>query len=221
MLRLTIFLIMLLLANTASTPNTLIVSTDCLDLSYIYTINKNLAEIEGINLFKKKTIKKDESYSEERKEEIEKSPKFLKKRAEKGLIKKSKTIRVVRELGVSRISIAFNQDSGIDMDIHEDLKMALIECPNKDATITSGRRHSGYRRSLHRSGKAIDIHQDSDYIDWLISKDGISWLNQYNLEFFIEDCSKKGIKKLKEEHRKYFRWVPWCTGLHTHLNLKR
>jgi len=215
MLRLTIFLTMLLLTNTASTPNTLPVSQDCLDLSYIYSINKNLADSEEKCLLTNFKTIKEHDLSEAI--AIKKEPK-----PKESLLKKvEKTVRAERTLDGSKFSLGFSQDSGINMDIHEDLKMALIGCPNKDATITSGRRNSGYRRSLHRCGKAVDIHYDTDFIDWLLSKDGSSWLESHNLEFFIEDRKASSKNKLPERFKHKFRWIPWATQLHIHMNLKR
>lgn len=122
---------------------------------------------------------------------------------------------------VSLKHLQFKEDEGINMDIQEELILALQSCPNKQATITSGKRYSGYKRSLHRCGKAIDFHYDEDFIDWLLSEKGHTWLNEHHLEFFIEDNNRKSKKKLPERFQDLFRWIPWATGLHIHLNIKR
>lgn len=96
---------------------------------------------------------------------------------------------------------------------------ALDNYEGPSIKVTSGLRHSGYKRSLHRIGKAIDIHYNKNFVMWCNTDEGKKWLNDYNLEFFVEDTHDRDFDQPELDKR--FRIIPWATGLHIHINIKK
>ena len=121
-------------------------------------------------------------------------------------------------------SVAIRFSSDVNKDIHFELTSAINSCEYKGgAIVTSGRRNSGYKRSLHRQGKALDFHFDEDFVDWLISESGDKWLENHNLEFYIESRHLGDKQDLPDRFKKYYRFIPWAEGkkYHIHLCMKR
>ena len=84
--------------------------------------------------------------------------------------------------------------------------------------ITSAHRHWGGKN--HRIGKALDFHYNEDFIDFLLSEEGEKILNKYNLEFFIEDNKRKTFSSLPPAFQTKWRFVPWATNIHIHMNMR-
>lgn len=88
--------------------------------------------------------------------------------------------------------------------------------------ITSMRRKY-CTHSKHSTGNAIDINMNADgqrMLYWLISIEGINWLDDHGLSFYIEDRpnSKKLIKyKEADEFKEYVFENNHATGLHIHM----
>ena len=97
----------------------------------------------------------------------------------------------------------------------------LIEALNTyqgpSLTITSGHRNWGARD--HKDGIAVDISYSEDIVQYFMT-DGQDWLDNYNLEFFIEDRHEATSSKIPESFRHHWRLISWATGLHIHINLK-
>lgn len=91
-----------------------------------------------------------------------------------------------------------------------------FNCPS--FTITSTYRCWGGKK--HRIGKAIDVHYTKEMTSWLVSEDGIKWLKEYNLIFYIEDWKPSSKKKLSEKELEHWRWVGHATNLHIHIEIK-
>jgi hypothetical protein len=83
--------------------------------------------------------------------------------------------------------------------------------------ITSAFRNHGWKHSLHRKGKALDIHWSPNAVSYFLSEEGQAWLQKYKLQFFIESPSSQD---LNDDFDKHFRIVSWASkGLHIHLEL--
>ncbi len=104
--------------------------------------------------------------------------------------------------------------------IETDLHLALWSYVGPQFTITSAFRDYGYKKSKHRHGKAIDIHYSSNLVDYFISEEGSLWLESFGLKLYIEDCSRKKLRKMPSNYQKYIRYISHATGLHIHLELK-
>jgi hypothetical protein len=87
-----------------------------------------------------------------------------------------------------------------------------------DIIITSTTRNWGGHG--HRCGKALDWNYSKTVTSWLMSDLGQAWLDEYNMIFYIENYKKSSKEMLSPEEEKHWRWIPWSTGLHIHLNLK-
>jgi hypothetical protein len=120
----------------------------------------------------------------------------------------------------SRVTYQKKANQGRDKLTYEirDALAHLADYSAPDIIVTSTYRNWGGKG--HRCGKAIDLNYSKTLTSWLMSESGEGWLNKYNLVFFIEDYkqSSKGMLSLDEE--KHWRWVPWATGVHVHVNLK-
>jgi hypothetical protein len=92
--------------------------------------------------------------------------------------------------------------------VNDQLVEAIRNYSGPDIKITSGLRHSGYRRSLHRVGKALDLHYNEEFIMWCETDKGKSWLKEYNLEFFVEDYKSSTKETLPDDFIKFWRLVP-------------
>lgn len=221
--------VLLLLSSTA-TSNKADISEDKIELSTFIPTKEIIAEIEKKEPVLFKSPEKAKNISKHERKRIEEGAKAEDEKSDKPkkpILKEGEegheASRPMEELVRKHKSLAFKQDDGIDMDISSELMEALEKCPNKDATITSGKRHSGYKKSLHRCGKAVDIHYSEDFTNWLLSESGESWLNENKLEFFIESKRLKDKNDLPERFQKRYRYIAWATGnkFHIHLNLKR
>lgn len=95
---------------------------------------------------------------------------------------------------------------------------ALENYRGPELIVTSGHRHWG--GPDHRKGHAVDIHYTIDVLNYLTSEVGEAFLNLYNLEFFVEDKKRKTKNDIPNNALPHWRWIPWATGLHIHLNLK-
>jgi hypothetical protein len=75
--------------------------------------------------------------------------------------------------------------------------------------ISSGKRTNGFKKSLHRCGKAIDASYCKKVMNWLLSSTGEEWAKNNHIRWYIEDTKKHNLP--------HFRVIPWASGLHFHL----
>jgi hypothetical protein len=78
--------------------------------------------------------------------------------------------------------------------------------------ISSGKRYNGYKKSLHRCGKAIDASYDRKVVNWLLSPQGKEWALENKVRWFTEDNKKRQLPN--------FRLIPWATSIHIHIEIK-
>jgi hypothetical protein len=110
---------------------------------------------------------------------------------------------------------------GVNSNIHSKLKEVLENYNGPKPLVTSLRR-SWNNESKHNHGKAVDFAWSEDMIDYLVSEEGQSFLDKFNLTFYIED--KPGSKRLNKylNNKLYSKFVfpnPNCTGPHIHIGL--
>lgn len=99
-----------------------------------------------------------------------------------------------------------NNSSKVLSKVNDVLVEAIKAYDGPEIILTSGLRHSGYKRSLHRIGKAIDIHFCEEFVMWCELDAGKEWLKKYNLEFFVEDNREREFDdNLIDKH---FRKIP-------------
>lgn len=103
------------------------------------------------------------------------------------------------------------------------LRDALITFPGPKVRITSLRRNWN-THSQHNCGKAVDMEWSEELIDFLVTEEATTWLDQHNLMFYIED--RPGSVKLHKYKNdlKYSKYVfenPHATGPHVHVQIKR
>ena len=114
------------------------------------------------------------------------------------------------------------QAARIDTAITNALKSALLLYTGPGATISSLRRHHNCK-SDHYSGNADDFEFCDKLIQYLVSDEGMSWLNAHSLYFFIEGKpgSRKVATYLKNASTASFVFFnPSATGNHIHLGVK-
>lgn len=107
-----------------------------------------------------------------------------------------------------------------DYKISDELFEALEDYNGPEVRITSLKRHWN-PHSQHFHGNAVDFEWNEELIDYLITS---SWLEHYNLMFYIEDKpgSKKLFKYKKDPmYSKYVFENPAATGPHIHIGIKR
>jgi hypothetical protein len=106
-------------------------------------------------------------------------------------------------------------------DISPLLEIALETYKGPKVLITSGKR-SWPQGSEHRHGRALDLDYDKDVTEYLMSDEGIEWLKENKLEWYIESAVRRYKDELNEREKDHYRHIPWATGhLHIHINLVR
>jgi len=109
----------------------------------------------------------------------------------------------------------------VKVDIHEDLEAALSNYCGPKVKITSLRRN--WRgNSKHNHGKAVDFELNHELITYLCSEQGLDWLEEHDLKFYIEGKPKSKKIKAYESDPVYGRYVFFnkhATGDHVHMEL--
>lgn len=111
--------------------------------------------------------------------------------------------------------------SGVNTRINSTLKDALQEYNGPRPLINSLRRNWN-SHSPHTYGKAVDFQWSPEMIEYLVSEEGLKWLDKFQVTFYIEGkpgSSKVAAYKGKEPYKKYIFENPSATGDHIHLNI--
>lgn len=119
----------------------------------------------------------------------------------------------------------YNAHLSFQRQVNKGFSNSLLEALNTykgpKITVSSGvRKHS--RKSKHYHGNAIDIHWDESakhFIMWCNTDEGEAWLEENQLQFFVED-KYDSTKEQLGYFSKYFRKISWASGLHIHLEKK-
>ena len=121
--------------------------------------------------------------------------------------------------------LGFEVEGKVDTTVTTDIKQALGSYSGPKTKITSMRRHWG-NKSAHEHGKAIDLSFDRSVIEWLVTEEGRSWLDQHSLMFYIE--GRPGSKTLVP-YKKDPKFKPFVlenphavgkTGDHIHIQTR-
>ena len=117
--------------------------------------------------------------------------------------------------------LGFKLQQALNTNVTSQLKEVLLSYQGPKSRISSLRRFG--TRSKHCCGKAVDLEWSKEMIDYLVSPEGLLWLNQWNLTFYIE--AKPGDPALlpyknNTNYKPYVFENKGASGPHIHLNLK-
>jgi hypothetical protein len=121
--------------------------------------------------------------------------------------------------------LGFGVEGKVDTTVTTDIKEALSTYSGPKTKITSMKRHWG-SKSAHEHGKAVDLSFDPKLIEWLVTEEGKSWLDQHFLMFYIEGRPRSKALKPYKNDPKYKSFVfenpdaRGRTGNHIHIQLK-
>lgn len=104
--------------------------------------------------------------------------------------------------------------------LHVSMVQALETYTGPKTVVNSTRRYWN-KKSKHCCGKAIDLKLCDETLEWLISDEGLVWMDAHNITMYIEDRpSSKLLHKYesKPEYAEYVFRNPKATGPHIHLN---
>lgn len=118
--------------------------------------------------------------------------------------------------------LGFKLRGKVNTKISDELKLALESFNGPKVGINSLRRYWN-RNSEHYHGNAVDLEFKQELIDWLVSEEGLAWLSQHDLIFYIEGKpSSRGVTPFErnEKYREYVLRNPRATGDHIHIQIK-
>lgn len=115
----------------------------------------------------------------------------------------------------------FRVASNVDRYLHSSLCSALKSYTGPGSVLITSMRRRYCTHSKHSTGKAIDINMDKNgrnMLDWLISSEGLQWLSEHNLSFYVEDKPRsRRLDEFRERFSDYIFENKHATGLHIHM----
>lgn len=113
----------------------------------------------------------------------------------------------------------FAMRDGVDPSISPRMLLALVEYQGPVILVSSAKRNTN-KRSQHYDGNALDVSHISSkaFVSYLTTKDGMKWLEEHNLDYYIEDLKYSSFLHSWSSPKVFVN--PFATGPHIHLYLK-
>lgn len=140
--------------------------------------------------------------------------------------KKSDNVAKNRKINKSKKSSimsfeGFRVASNVDRYLHSSLCKALKSYNGPGSVLITSMRRLYCKHSKHSTGEAIDINMDKhgrNMLEWLISPEGLEWLQDHKLSFYVEDKPRScRLDEFRDRFSEYIFENRRATGLHIHM----
>lgn len=111
----------------------------------------------------------------------------------------------------------------VNTKVSSELVAALDTFTGPKVRITSLRRNWN-AHSQHTHGKAVDFEWSPELIQWLGTVEGVQWLEDHNLMYYIEDRPGSRLLRPYKADTSTSKFVfenPNATGPHVHIGIKK